>query len=84
MTPKLRNAAFAAMRRVLVGSPAMAEVYTIQLNNGTSFQSRYQPREAPWDADKIAFIDEIGTWVSLTRPTSPASPPTANRAATAR
>lgn len=47
--------------------PAPAEVYTIELNNGTTFQSRYEPVEADWDSTKIVFLNELGTRISLSK-----------------
>ena len=45
--------------------PAAAEVYTIRLANGTSFESRYQPKQAAWDASLVTFLDETGTEIAL-------------------
>jgi hypothetical protein len=56
---------------VLVGVcaalPAFAEAYTIQLTNGTTFLTRYQPEDASWDADKLVFLDEAGNLVALAK-----------------
>jgi len=56
---------------ILVGlvavAPLSAAVYTVSLNNGTSFETRYEPRNAPWDPNKIVFLDEWGTLISLSK-----------------
>ena len=49
----------------LVAIPATAETYTITMTNGTTFQSRYDPVEAPWDESKIYFLNELGTHMTL-------------------
>ena len=50
---------------LLVALPAAAEVYTIKLSNGATFESRYQPKQATWDPTQVMFIDETGTEISL-------------------
>jgi hypothetical protein len=50
---------------VLVALPAAAEIYTIKLTNGTSFESRYQPKQAAWDTSMLTFLDELGTEIAL-------------------
>lgn len=48
-------------------TPAWSEVYTVTLHGGGSFQSRYRPHEAPWDANKVLLRTEFGNWISLSR-----------------
>ena len=50
---------------LLAALPAAAEVYTIRLSNGTTFESRYQPKQAAWDASLVTFVDETGTEIAL-------------------
>lgn len=50
---------------LLCALPAAAEVYTIRLSNGTTFESRYQPKQAAWDANLVTFVDETGTEIAL-------------------
>jgi hypothetical protein len=56
---------------ILVGlvavAPLSAAVYTVTLNNGTTFETRYEPRDAPWDANKTVFLDEWGNLISLAK-----------------
>lgn len=51
----------------VISTPAWSEVYTVSLNGGGSFQSRYRPQEAPWDANKVLLRTEFGNWISLSR-----------------
>ncbi|HEV8239049.1 MAG TPA: hypothetical protein VGS57_06765 [Thermoanaerobaculia bacterium] len=50
---------------LLAALPAAAEVYTIRLSNGSTFESRYQPKQAAWDASLVTFVDETGTEIAL-------------------
>ena len=45
--------------------PAAAEVYTIRLSNGTTFESRYQPKQAAWDPTFVTFVNETGNEIAL-------------------
>ena len=54
-----------AVVATLVTAPLSAAVFVIHLENGTSFQTRYEPVDAEWDATKIAFLDEWGNDVAL-------------------
>jgi len=49
----------------LVALPAAAELYDVRLTNGTTFQSRYPPRQASWDPGVLTFLDETGVTVAL-------------------
>jgi hypothetical protein len=50
---------------LLAALPAAADVYTIRLSNGGTFESRYQPKQAAWDATLVTFVDETGTEIAL-------------------
>jgi len=54
-----------AAASLLCALPAAAEVYTIRLTNGSTFESRYQPKQAAWDASLVTFVDETGTEIAL-------------------
>src|SRR4051812_34074957 len=56
---------FLAPPSLMVAPPAAAEVYTIRLTNGSTFESRYQPKQAAWDATLVTFVDETGTEIAL-------------------
>ena len=45
--------------------PAAAVVYTVLLKNGTTFETRYQPEQASWDADKVVLLTEYGNPIAL-------------------
>ncbi|HLF56167.1 MAG TPA: hypothetical protein VI942_04900 [Thermoanaerobaculia bacterium] len=50
-----------------VAAPASAAVYTLHLKNGTTFETRYEPEDAPWDAQKLVFVNEWGNLMSLAK-----------------
>jgi hypothetical protein len=50
---------------LLAALPAAAEVYTIRLSNGATFESRYQPKQASWDKTMVTFLDEAGNEIAL-------------------
>lgn len=52
---------------VLVGVPAVAEVYTVTLNSGKTFLTRYQPREASFDPALVTFLDDHGNQIAIAR-----------------
>ncbi len=45
--------------------PLEATVYTVTLKNGTTFETRYQPEYASWDASKVVLMTEYGNRVAL-------------------
>jgi hypothetical protein len=49
----------------LAAFPLGAEVFTITLTNGSTFESRYMPRQAAWDPAMIELIVETGNWIAL-------------------
>ena len=51
----------------LIVVPAMSAVYTIHLKNGNSFESRYKPRVAGWDENKIMVTTDVGNKITLHR-----------------
>lgn len=46
-------------------TPAIAEVFRVQLKNGNQFTTRYQPKVAEWDENKIVFLTDVGNRISL-------------------
>jgi len=52
---------------VLAAVPAQAETFHIKLTNGTSFDSRYQPMQAPWDENKVVVVTDLGNRISLAK-----------------
>lgn len=55
----------AAAGFLLVAAPMAAELFTVELESGTEFETRYQPREAPNDSDRVMFITSQGNWISV-------------------
>ena len=52
---------------VLASHPVVAEFYTVNLTNGNSFDTRYEPRTAEWDASKVLFLTDVGNWIAVDR-----------------
>lgn len=48
-------------------APLQAALFTITLTNGTSFESRFRPRDAQYDAQKVVFQDETGNLIALAK-----------------
>lgn len=48
-----------------IAVPMHAEVFTVKLTNGATFESRYQPKQAAWDPNVVTIIDETGLLVAL-------------------
>lgn len=59
--------AFVTVLVLLTVVPAMAEVFTVHLKNGNSFDTRYKPRIADWDENKIVLLTDIGNRITLHR-----------------
>jgi len=54
------------MLTALAGAvPAAAEVYFVTLNNGTTFETAYQPQAASWDPGMVLLLTEQGNWIGL-------------------
>lgn len=54
-----------ALAAVVTAAPLAAAVYTIRLNNGHSFETRYEPEDASYDSDKVVFLDETGLLITI-------------------
>ncbi len=52
---------------VLAGSPVMADIYSVTLTDGKVFLTRYQPREASFDASMVTFLDDHGNAIAIPR-----------------
>lgn len=46
---------------------ASAGTYTVTLNNGTSFLTRYQPEPVEWDENLMLFPTDRGNWIAISR-----------------
>lgn len=52
---------------IAIAGPALAEVYTVKLNNGFFFESRYRPREVAGDSSQVMLLTEAGNWINLSK-----------------
>lgn len=50
---------------LLAVAPAMSSIFKVQLKNGNSFESRYQPKVAEWDENKVVLLTDVGNRISL-------------------
>lgn len=68
-TGRARTRVVALFALLLAGAfaalPLEATVYTVTLKNGTTFETRYQPEYASWDASKVVLMTEYGNRVAL-------------------
>ena len=64
---KTRSVIVATLALVLIALPASAELYTIELSNGTVFESRMQPTDASWDDSMVMVLTDVGNWIGLAR-----------------
>lgn len=69
MTTRVTNPAFRllALAAVLlfVATSAYAGFFTVTLKNGSSFETRYRPVQAEWDAEVSMFLTDRGNWVAI-------------------
>ena len=52
---------------LLLAGTAAADSFTITLHNGSTFESRYQPKAASWDESKVLLLTGVGNWIALER-----------------
>jgi len=57
--------ALAVLVFVFAALPAAGEVFTVTLTNGTSFDTRYQPKKASWDPSLIVVQADSGNTIAL-------------------
>lgn len=48
-------------------APAMAEVYTVSLKNGTILETAYQPQEASFDRNMVMLMTDVGNWIGVAK-----------------
>ena len=48
-------------------TPAVANIFTVHLTNGASFETRYQPKLLPGDGTKILLVTDVGNRIYLHR-----------------
>ncbi len=64
MKGMLRAAVLMLLASALV-APLSAASFKITLKDGGTFESLYKPIDAPWDAQKLLFEDEVGNRIAL-------------------
>jgi hypothetical protein len=60
-----RSLLLVAIAALLIAVPATAEIYTVTLSNGNTFETRYRPKEAGWDTSKIMVLNDVGNWITV-------------------
>jgi len=56
-----------AVALILVAGSAAAEIFTVTLHNGNTFETRYQPQEASWDPSWVLLMTENGNQIALAK-----------------
>jgi hypothetical protein len=62
-----RPTAILAVLMLLAVTPAMSAIFRVQLKNGNIFQTRYQPKVAEWDENKVVFLTDVGNRITLNK-----------------
>ncbi len=62
-----RALVLAAVAGLVAPPPLPAESFSVTLVNGAVIESRYPPRQAPEDPQKLQLATEWGNWISLDR-----------------
>lgn len=65
MRKTILRSVVAATALCLLAVPATAAIFTVTLNDGATFQTRYQPEIASWDANKVLILTTVGNWIGL-------------------
>jgi len=52
---------------VATAAPSSAVIFTVTLKNGNSFQTRYQPKVASWDANTLLFLTDVGNEIGIAK-----------------
>lgn len=65
--PSRRQLGLAVACTLLAALPASAEIYTVMLKSGNSFDTRYPPRVAAYDPNKVLLYTEWGNWMAVSR-----------------
>jgi hypothetical protein len=50
---------------IALSAPLAAEIYTVTLGSGVTFETRYAPLEEPSDSSKVQFLTDTGNWITL-------------------
>ena len=55
----------AGVAALVAVAPVAADVFTVTMKSGATFQSRYQPNQSDTDENKILLLTGFGNWISL-------------------
>ena len=59
--------ALSAALLLLAPPAASAATYKVTLENGNSFESRFQPEEATWDSGILLLLTQYGNWIAISK-----------------
>ncbi len=62
-----RTALLFSVGILLLTTVVSAGTYTVTLNNGTSFVTRYKPVDAEWDDNVVMLNSDRGNWVAIAK-----------------
>jgi len=48
-------------------SPAVADIFTVHLTNGATFETRYQPKLVEGNGNKVLFVTDVGNRIYVHR-----------------
>lgn len=65
MMKSRHSIAILAVLMLFAFTPVVAEVFNVQLKNGNSFITRYQPKVAEWDESKVVVLTDVGNRITL-------------------
>lgn len=54
-----------ALLALVLAAPAAAEVFHVQLKNGSVIDTLKQPEQSSWDANVVLLLTEYGNWIGL-------------------
>lgn len=57
----------ALLLSMLVAGTAAAQVYTVVLEGGSSFDTRYEPVDAEWDDSVSMILTDQGNWIAIAK-----------------
>ena len=60
-----RPTAILAFLTLFAITPAMAEIFRVQMKNGNQFETRYKPKVAEWDESKIVLLTDVANRITL-------------------
>jgi hypothetical protein len=58
---------FVAVVLLLLAAPVGAELFTVTLTSGRTFETRYQPVQSVVDEGKLQLLTDTGNWISLNK-----------------